>query len=917
MAFGSNDIEIKVKVDAQGAVSVFNQMGEKIAEVESAVKKGESAWTTYNQALGAIKQTIGLVSGALESTFEALQRGSAVSDVDESFRNLSESAGTLSSVFLKQLNEATGETIANFDLQKKAIEAVRTGASPEEFITLTKAARVLSEQTGGDLKESLDTVSKAFETGRTKALQNSLGVIDLKKAELELANALGIEAKELSAEQKLHAARKALLEASTKATENFGAITNDTGDNISRMSKLLTDAKDKFLQAISDSEGLTKSLKELGDVIKNFDWDTFATAATFTANALKIAFKDIKDVIDYLRGAAATGSAFSTQNLAIGRQIAETEKQFRDLKEGVVDSMGSISAAIKKAATEQDIEKVRSAIFLLNKTVQQSNVKGFGKDFEALRNQFEKAVDNFTKTGKSLDQVKKEEKEAALAAGKLAEEQAKAAEKAAKLKEKLDSVVNEIDKAVGFDRFPKLTEQIQSAFERESVLGAEGVANALRDIAIQAANAGIPLDVTANKIKELTELTKKLKELPPVLTPEEEIARFNESVDKAIGDTSGGFMDILQDTASNALYQGLSMGVDAFFSGKTLKGKDYGAIVGGLAGGFADAIAPGSGQIVDSIIQGLFTKFNQDSASTKARKEADKFFADAFDANRLSIIVGDSVAKISDLVFQGNTLFGGDVGFNDGAAFGFLQSLPEQARRAFIGVGAAFDELTGQAQENGGQLAAVFANNIGGSLNNLQLLVEATGKSFDDLKKSVVESFLDGKISALEAQTALIGIQQVSEKGIPGAIGAVTEAFNNLKAAGVKGGRALIDALQDIGFEARELGIKDLAGVQANLAATGQFSAEEIQKVFDALKANGIDSIEELTGATAEQLIPVLSQLQASVFPFAEAAEKVGDLAEKLNSLPERIDTTVHVNFVATGDQAARNIIGQQAGIAL
>ena len=202
------------------------------------------------------------------------------------------------------------------------------------------------------------------------------------------------------------------------------------------------------------------------------------------------------------------------------------------------------------------------------------------------------------------------------------------------------------------------------------------------------------------------------------------------------------------------------------------------------------------GNIVESI-------FGGEDAGTTARKAADKFFADAFDANRLQVIIDGQLKEISDLVFKGDSLFGGEVDFTDGTFSNFLASLPGEAQAAFNGVGLAFEDLLGIGQDVGGQLAAVFANNVGGSLNNLQLLVQSTGKSFEELRGFVVEAFLDGKISALEAQTALNGLAQVAQKGIPDAIGATVQAFDNLKAAGVKGGRALIDALQDIGFEAK------------------------------------------------------------------------------------------------------------------
>lgn len=323
---------------------------------------------------------------------------------------------------------------------------------------------------------------------------------------------------------------------------------------------------------------------------------------------------------------------------------------------------------------------------------------------------------------------------------------------------------------------------------------------------------------------------------------------------------------------------------------------------------FAPFIQIGSeflGNFIDSI-------FGGESAGLTARKAADRFFADAFDANRLAVVIDDQLKVIDDLVFKGDTLFGGNVDFTNSSFSNFLASLPGEAQAAFNGVGAAFEELLGIGEDVGGQLAAVFANNVGGSLNNLQLLVQSTGKSFEELEGAVVTAFEDGRLSALEAQTALNGLAQVAQKGIPDGIGFTVQAFKNLEAAGTKGGRTAVDALQDIAFEAKEIGIKDFPALAANLAASGQFTADEIQKLFDSLKANGITSIDQLTKATTQQLIPVLANLQAKSFPFKEAADSAATFVEQINSLPD--SKTITLNVRTNIDDAGRQLLNANSG---
>lgn len=286
-----------------------------------------------------------------------------------------------------------------------------------------------------------------------------------------------------------------------------------------------------------------------------------------------------------------------------------------------------------------------------------------------------------------------------------------------------------------------------------------------------------------------------------------------------------------------------------------------------------------------------------DSAGTEAKKAADAYFADLFDANRLSVVIDGQMQQVKDLVFSGN---------QDNSIFAGMSA---GATAAFEGVGTAFEGLIGNMDGLAVNLAAVFANNVGGSLNNLQLLIQATGVSAEQLQESIVAAFENGKISALDAQTALQGIAQVTQEGIPDGVGLVDQAFKNLQASTVNGGRAMVDAIKDIGSEARELGIKDFPGIAEELKRRMPEAAAQIDEVFNALAANGISTIDQLTTATTEQLIPALSQLQAQDFPFAKATEDLTALIDRYNQIPEEIRTKVVIDVETRGDTAALNYV--------
>lgn len=810
MAFGSNDVEIKVKVDAQGAIQVFDSLGKKVDELSTKSTEGERSTSFLSSAFEKLKSPMGAAIAAaatLATSFislKTIELGDSINDASEALDRLAGQAGTTADVILNKTNEALGGTVDRLTLMQSANLALTKGLKPEIFDEVAFAAKRYADATGTDAAGAIDTFVQAITRGRESQLKQ-LGLLKDGKIQLE-------------------AYSRAQLDA---AESNKGLA-----DILETLKVRLQDAFGKFAAAIDSSELFRSTLRSLGGAVV-FILEKLSSLAVGLIKLADGAFKVIRAEVEKVKnGFLVLGELWN--------QIAKGELP------NLTKAFAAVNAQKLSEHLAKEIEIVGDAI----------------------------SLDLPKKAKEGVDKVKKE----------------------------MESLADLLRK-IGTD---KLTENFEPQFKKivdafkEGTLTIEQTQAAATEFYDILISAGVPAEEAISRIAAA-------------------FSKVEKESKKAQKGFASGFLgfdpndpELFNNTLDSA-GQGLAQIITSAFSGdkgsikNALRGA--GAKIGSNFGIIGEALG-------DALGKGVFDAFNHvfggRDAQGKIRDSLDKLFADALKDNPLQAIIDGQLQSITDLTFGKGTN-----AFVDGSFDDAFQSMGESAQRAFQGIATGFTGVLGQGEDLSSQLAAIFANNLGGSLNNLQLLVEATGKSFEDLRKGVVESFLDGKLSALEAQTALIGIQQISEKGIPGALGAVSEAFNNLKAAGVKGGRALIDALQDVGFEARELGIKDLAGVQAHLAATGQFSADEIQKVFDALKASGIDSIDKLTGATAEQLIPVLSQLQAATFPFAEATEKIGDLAEKLNSLPERIDTTVHVNFVATGDQTAKNIIGQQAGIAL
>jgi hypothetical protein len=892
MVFGggsSNDVEIKVKVDDSGVITTFDKLGNKLSEVETASKDASAGFSATQASLISLQAVANLtqiaiagLTGAFAVGLASIRKGSEIDDIASSFENLSKQAGATSDVLLNKLNQATGETISNFDLMKQANELLIGGIAPDKFELLAKAARSLGEATGTSAKEGMEALSDSLLRGNDRALKTLGIVIDNTAAEKEYAEQLGKTREQLTEQERVFALREASLNALAEQQARLGDVTNDASDKLDQLTKIVSDSKDEFLRSAANNAQLNQSLDQLIVLLKNIDFSPLIQGLAQAISAASIAAKKI---IEF----ASAVNAFVNKSSAFDRAIAKNTtgyQLFSDAQEKIIDLLSKDT----KAATEEAIkqydklgkiyttlgksgELLDSQINVLNEEFAETRkqIEGSARSFGILNTGQENAqeeADKLTKEiQKSADAFIKQSSEANKAAGVIQSSTKKASEAAKANPIEIPIILG--GKRLGEDGGGSTIDQ--SFFN--DISGALGAS--LGDALATALSGG---DVREAIRRAGSSLGGQLGQSLGAATGSPFVAALAGPIGEALGDkVFEAFAGIGKDAKSNQ------------------KAADMAAIL----------LAPVTGGLSIAINEAFGDKlFGSDSQGTKTRKAIDKFFADAFDANRLAVIIDGQLSVIRDL-----DLGGGLFGDTDSGAGQFFSGLSESAQAAFTGVASGFTSLLGVGQEAAQGLAIALSDNLGGSLNNLQLLVQASGVSFEQLRESAVNAFLDGKLSALEAQSALSAIANIAQDGIPDGIGFTVQAFENLQAAGSKGGRALIDALKDIGFEARELGIRDFGGLIANITASGQFSQQEIQQVFNTLRENGINSIDELVNATNEQLIPTLASLEAQGF-LTEASNETAALIDSINQIPEEKNLTVNVKTNFDNNTIAANNAG-------
>jgi len=585
------------------------------------------------------------------------------------------------------------------------------------------------------------------------------------------------------------------------------------------------------------------------------------------------------------------------------------------------DTVKKIGEAINEAnkkVTELDIERVKKALAtkpdnadlkLELATLEQRKKlleEGIQLD-EAQRRQVIKVVQAREKAAKKREQ---DAKTAAKEGKKLLDQQ----------KRQIDDFVKSVRRNTKTAIDPKFERQLAELF-RGVDADSQEFEDGLRDIAKAALDANTDLSVLSKTIKAQQKLLEQgvpKNQLPLSADAAEDAVAYNEELKKAqegmfnlreLFKGPAGFVDGKQEgggffgfdlgTMDSGTEAQLAQQVQDSLASVFQAGADgftredvpaISAAVGAAAGaGIAAAFSldPATGAQIGSAIGGIlgnvFSQFGKDLPGTAERKAIDKYFGDLFDKGRLTVVLqnqltgaidestGEAIRiaqaqlnRISDLVFEGFTPFAGELDFGGENFFNYFNTLSAEIQNSFNGVGVAIGMLQGLSTEQARLIGTALANNIGGNLQNLQVLVQQTGESFEDLSQTILKAFRDAQLTAEEAYNALVQLQNIYSEGIPGAIGDFRQAIENLNTAleNDQPGQYALDSLRDIGAEGEEARAS-FETVVSSLGQTFGFAADQQARLFEALRLSGITSLQQLAQASDEQLLTLIRNINA------------------------------------------------------
>ena len=598
-------------------------------------------------------------------------------------------------------------------------------------------------------------------------------------------------------------------------------------------------------------------------------------------------------------------------------QLTEAFFKIETKAVGAEEGVRLVNEALNKLAEPARLSNIATTIKQINEL--DAGSQGYNKTLAELTDTLEKQTASLQLDATQRERIQKILQEARKQAKKSSDELKKDADKRKRIQDKelrdAKNFTRKLNQAFDVAIPPEISEQLADLFNTEN-LNTQDFIDRILEIRKQFVEAGGDVAAFQKEIFDLKELAEQKIEIKGTAKQtKEDVKRSEEAADK-ISQANSEILGLIQDIG-NIVRSVMSTAIKAalgdieredFAEVATSLGTVVGGILGGATGGAAGvAIGASLGQQIGAIIGDIGQVFLgrnfRDLVGTQQRKQIDKAFGELINGDRLAIVfkdnlidaideatgefireAGPSFKRISDFVFEGFTAFGGPVDYGSEEFFAFIRSLPAEAQNAFNAFGTAFGELLGVSAEQARMIGAAITNNIGGSLQNLQILIQTTGKSFEELSQALLDLFLDAKLSIEEYYVQAIALKQLFEVGIPGAIGAVDEALENLQnsLADGKPGRYAVDSLRDVAAEGQEVS-RSFEDVVNALAQSYGVTAQQAQLFFVALQSAGVNSLEALAQASDNLIATLLfrfEQIKNEAVTTAEEVQGIGVLED-------------------------------------
>lgn len=286
---GRIEFEDKISTTMETVLAKVEKMEAGFGGMDTSVRSVAGGFILAEAAMAVFDKVLDVTIGLVE---DFTTKGAGIADVEENFDRLAEGAGRAGETMLGVLREGTHNTIDDFTLMKTVNDQFAAGIqlTDQQMKTLAEGGFALAQAKGIDVADAFDTLNNAMLTGQVRQVQMLTGKIDLAKAEEEYAKTLGTTTERLTAQERQEAARLAILEKVTEATNRLGEQTDGVDEILAQVQTAWNNFYDDLIKGVAASPSVVNAFLSIRDAL----FETFGGTEQVTATFID-AINDIAD----------------------------------------------------------------------------------------------------------------------------------------------------------------------------------------------------------------------------------------------------------------------------------------------------------------------------------------------------------------------------------------------------------------------------------------------------------------------------------------------------------------------------------------------------------------------------------------------------------------------------------------------
>ncbi len=339
----------------EALITAVKQLDNAIADLKNETRKyGKEGgkWVKNNRLLdnsfATLRSKMLLFNFAMglgvSQLIKFTKQAAKLQDVRRAFDTLQGGAGR-GAIAIDKLKEATDGTVTEFDLFQQANNAMILGVTKnsEKMAEMFDIAQRLGQALGKDTKLSVESLITGIGRQSRMMLDNIGIVVDVEKANKAYAEQLGINANQLTDQDKKTAFLNATMDSARNKVEELGEEQLSNSQTMDQMSVAVTEAATALGESLMPiviplAKALTALAKGAKVVFEAFDPHTLGVAFTETAEELEFLTDMLDEHEKIMRKLGAVQLEFMGQDMGLGfkemsselQPLVEQHKEYKD-----------------------------------------------------------------------------------------------------------------------------------------------------------------------------------------------------------------------------------------------------------------------------------------------------------------------------------------------------------------------------------------------------------------------------------------------------------------------------------------------------------------------------------------------------------------------------------------------------------